>query len=1109
MTKRVEFVIGRAKSGKSAYVFDKIIAHEKAQEPAVLIVPSRNTLGTEMLISERLDGGTFYTKIFSLSRLSDNVLKETNVKQVFISEQGRLMIIRKAIMSLELDIFNTCATKMGFAKTCDEVIQSFVNNLASPDEVLSIAERVEEPLLRRKLTDFANIYAKAAEILRERALDPLDNLNAFIDNIKNAPICRSHIYFDGFETTTENMYKAIEELILSSASFTATFRLDFSKNSNDSRLFAPDFEAFSRLKRFAQDNGYDVKIITPSRENRFSSPELQHLERNLFAFPYKQYAGDVDNIELVVATNIDAEVSAAAGSILSAVRDEGLRFQDIAVIASDEAAYAVKVRNEFEKNSIPVYCDVQYSLYSMELSTLAMSALRAINGSFDKHELISIMKTGLSGITREEAEAFENYLIAYGVYGSSLKEPLIKGDEGQRAALEPIRKKLIEPLIRLQSAMARGDVAAKARAIYQYLQDLQVHEQLCEKVEALQNEGNFAAAEKCSQAWNLLMGILEQANTVLGDVQISNSQFISIIEEGLRAQVVSSIPANVDTVLFGSMKRTMPQNIKRLYVLGVYEGSFPKVIKDEGIIDDAEALSLQQLGLDVFSTTASLTDADRLEIYTLLTMPSHKLYMSYPALVSNKPKLPSMLFEKIKQLFPSIKVKSSAEEMLKGCRLYNMESLAKELRLFVDSGNISDRAKHLYAYYSRFRDKAEQLEIIKKMLYFKASPDDLDAEFVKSLYGDKLYSNATRLESFNRCPFYHFVRYGLNVEKRKEYKVERNDEGSFIHDILDKFVRHLIDEKIDYKQLDELACNNLIEEVANNIAESFKDGYFMESERRKAKCVLLKKTAKRAAWAIIEHMQKGDFDFYKSEVKFGDNGEVDSLKIDLDDGRALVISGKVDRVDCYKKGNDRFIRVIDYKSSETKFNYQEIYEGLRLQLPLYSLAIAKGLEAVTSGMYYMATSASVKENERDIETALKKAFRLLGMTLNDESIVQANDNTLENSPSESFVIEAKRKKDGDYYPYAKLYDIEQIQGVQRYALYKARETAKQIVSGKITVSPCKNGKISCESINCPYKSICMLDKRLPDYNIRKVKPLKSDEFFAKLNALEGDDSDGC
>ena len=157
MTKRVEFVIGRAKSGKSAYVFDKIIAHEKAQEPAVLIVPSRNTLGTEMLISERLDGGTFYTKIFSLSRLSDNVLKETNVKQVFISEQGRLMIIRKAIMSLELDIFNTCATKMGFAKTCDEVIQSFVNNLASPDEVLSIAERVEEPLLRRKLTDFANI----------------------------------------------------------------------------------------------------------------------------------------------------------------------------------------------------------------------------------------------------------------------------------------------------------------------------------------------------------------------------------------------------------------------------------------------------------------------------------------------------------------------------------------------------------------------------------------------------------------------------------------------------------------------------------------------------------------------------------------------------------------------------------------------------------------------------------------------------------------------------------------------------------------------------------------------------------------------------------------
>ena len=38
--------------------------------------------------------------------------------------------------------------------------------------------------------------------------------------------------------------------------------------------------------------------------------------------------------------------------------------------------------------------------------------------------------------------------------------------------------------------------------------------------------------------------------------------------------------------------------------------------------------------------------------------------------------------------------------------------------------------------------------------------------------------------------------------------------------------------KIDYKQLDELACNNLIEEVANNIAEA-QDGYFMSPSAEK------------------------------------------------------------------------------------------------------------------------------------------------------------------------------------------------------------------------------------------------------------------------------------
>ncbi|NLB62015.1 MAG: hypothetical protein GX802_06350, partial [Clostridiales bacterium] len=927
MKKRIEFVVGRAKSGKSNYIYDRIVAHEQACEPVLLIAPGRFTFETEKTLAERLDGGAFYTKVLALSRLSEKVLSEVGIKQVFLSEQGRLMVIRKALIGLDLGIFSTCAHKTGFAKTCDEIIQGFINNQTEPFEVQAVAEKIQDPLLKRKLSDFASIYSKTSDLLGEKNIVPIENHKAFIDNIKNSSLCKAHVYIDGFESTGELMFRAIEEIVHSCASLTVSFSLDLSDNIRDSQLFSPDLVAYSRLKSYITDAGYDVKIISPTRENRYDNLELAVLEKELFAFPYKQFAGEVNNISLLAANNVDSEVNAVAGAIQKAVRDEGIRYNEIAVIASDESVYGVKVRSEFEKNSIPIFCDVQYSLYSMDVSNLTMSALRAVSGSYDKHELISIMKTGLCGISRFEAEVFENYLIEYGVFGSSLKEPLKKGSPELIQFLEPIRIKLIEPLIKLQNAMSRGDIAKKTRSIYGYLQDLDVQKKLTKKVDALQKENNFVQAEKCSQAWNLIMGIFDQLYAVMGDLSISNSHYISIIEEGMRAQVVSSIPSNIDVVLFGSMKRTIPKNIKRLFILGAYEGTFPKTIKDDSVIDDAELSALKDYGLKVWSSTASMTADERLELYTLLTLPTHRLYLSFPALVANKSKLPSMIFEKIKKIFPQLHVLSSSDERLEDYKLYNIERLACDLRLLADTGYMSESAKRLYAYYSDIQEKAEQLEVINKSIFFKASPNNLDADFAKVLYGENLYASATRLETFNTCSFYHFAKYGLNAKEQREYKIEDLDKGNFVHEILDKFVKHLLEKKIPYKEIEsEKDCESILDELLPDIILNFKDGYFTESERRKANCDLLVKTAKRTAWAVIEHMKRGSFTFEKSELEFGKDKEYPALEIKLCDGRSFFISGKVDRVDSYiNENNEKLIRVIDYKLSGRIFRYNELY----------------------------------------------------------------------------------------------------------------------------------------------------------------------------------------
>ena len=64
--------------------------------------------------------------------------------------------------------------------------------------------------------------------------------------------------------------------------------------------------------------------------------------------------------------------------------------------------------------------------------------------------------------------------------------------------------------------------------------------------------------------------------------------------------------------------------------------------------------------------------------------------------------------------------------------------------------------------------------------------------------------------------------------------------------------------------------------------------------------------------------------------------------LNLEDGKKIEITGKIDRIDRAPYGEEgKALRIIDYKSSSKNIDLNEVYAGLQIQLLTYLDSICK------------------------------------------------------------------------------------------------------------------------------------------------------------------------
>ena len=340
----------------------------------------------------------------------------------------------------------------------------------------------------------------------------------------------------------------------------------------------------------------------------------------------------------------------------------------------------------------------------------------------------------------------------------------------------------------------------------------------------------------------------------------------------------------------------------------------------------------------------------------------------------------------------------------------------------------------------------------------------------------------SRLERFSRCPFSHFVLYGLKPEERRIFEVAPREIGDIYHECLMKMTRHLTRNGIEvtapespWMTVSRQECRAFVEDVIATETASYREGIFEAGNEEKYRGKRITDICEKVCWALIEQVRAGEINRCDFEVSFGRGRKIKPIAVELDEGGKAYIEGKIDRVD-YLPG-DR-VKIIDYKTGNENFNLSEVEEGYRLQLMLY-LEAALEQERRPAGVFYfkinepMIDMSGKAVDPDEVSDKVQKSYKLNGVIVDDPNVIR---NVAGDFSGISDIVPIRINKDGVVSGTGKdnLLSDEEFAKLREVVGEKVGELCGSLADGSIEIYPMKTRDTSACAY-CRYKGICRFD----------------------------------
>ncbi len=1113
-------IVGRAGSGKTEQILRELqtaIASDK--QPLIFLVPEQFSFETERTLLQRFGvKDAAKVEVLSFSRLAEKVFRETGGTALPVMDD----VTRALIMSRALEIHTAPEHREEDVKKVRLNDAAYISSLlalaseckqcaVTPRMLAAAANGLPDGTLKSKAADFAVLFDIYEGLAMTSGIDPEEILNVLVEKLPASErLCGAAVFVDGFKGFTVPELQILGHL-MKIGTVTVTLPADKAAPEKDTKvggLFAPALRTLQQLRDVAAESGAVVQEPLVLEHNyRAKNDALRALEAGMFLPRAKTIDSPAAKVTVTACPDVYDECAAAARTVRRLLREKGYRAQEVAVIVRNLDRYRGILDRALRREEVPFYMDMPKDVYTAPLVSVCLSALRIAANGFQTEELLRMCKSGILPFDEVETAALENYVYMWRIDGKKWQDTFTANpagltekwrlDEALLASLEETRRRLISPLVTLRLALREStDGETFARALYEYLTHTYVRadEGVRRLYSALLEEGEPFTAECTARLWESVMLLLDRFATVFAETPLSARRYAELFHLAAGLLRLPSVPQGLDAVQVGSADHMRVRAPKAVLILGANEGVFPAYPAGGNLFTDHEREQLETDGIRLSAGRLQKAEEERFFAYTAVAAPSEALYVFYTLFHGGEKMLPSAIVENIDRILP--KHTRGVWQAADGSDIESAVDAVARFATAADSGY----AAVLKAAITRLPESAAALKQMEKASELPAFT--LSAENAAQLFGRDMWLSSSQLEKFQDCPFSYFCNYGMRLQERRLAEIDAMSFGTFAHYVMEKLLPLYVGQAQPPAVADIPIMRNRIHTLLLEYVETELGGMQDKTARFRYLMSLVENTAFSLLWFVVNEMAQSEFQPAEYELSIGGSGGVPSPTVSLENNEGTVhLTGKVDRVDLYRRGDEVFVRVVDYKTGKKTFSMTDLPYGLNMQMLIYLFAVCKEAaaryaadSAKPAGVLYLSAS---KAPAMPIGEKKLKALRMNGLLVRDAGILTA----MEQEGKGTFIPASL--KDGDIADNSSVVSYADFETIRQYTEILLRRMATRLLSGDIAALPTgTDNELSCKY--CAYRRICRRRDQDPFVCKEQRTPQEVLDFMEEVNGNEMD-----
>ena len=464
-----------------------------------------------------------------------------------------------------------------------------------------------------------------------------------------------------------------------------------------------------------------------------------------------------------------------------------------------------------------------------------------------------------------------------------------------------------------------------------------------------------------------------------------------------------------------------------VFVLGFNQDILPKMEKDISYINDA-------IKDEVPLYKTSYLNKRNKEVLVYLLSNIKNLYLSY------KLSSPFASFYKSSLITDlNLEIITPSMDNLDKSNIYNKLRLAEKLDLYHLYGEKDATLTKLYTHYNiPYNTYNNVFTGINNDTYLTHLPYPLKLSY-------------TSLNSYNECAFKYYIKYVLKLDKYEDNFAAFI--GSMYHKIL-----------------------QLYRKTNFNFEEEYKK--YLETRKLSLKEKLLLLRIKKDLIHLIDTLKQQQLLTGYDETLFEKKVEVE-----LEKNVSVIFTGTIDKIMYYKKIEDTYFTLVDYKTGFIDTHIEPMKYGLHMQLPVYLYLIHYSkvfANPIFTGIYYQNIMFNYPtwNGKKDSEQIYKENLMLQGYSTEDTSILARFDSTYEKS---EYIKSMSYTEEKGFGTYAKTINDETLYDLVQYTKNHISKKTDEILASKFDINPkVYAGKnIACEF--CKFKDLCFMKENDQKY----------------------------